>query len=111
MESSGCGSRMILPSFVRFFSGTTDLMECLDTLLSEGGYGEGKEEAEVRALACWRPRGSLCLWTLDRSKIEPRKLKVSMCSMDINHELHFRVAKDCMYRMKASSSSASPNQA
>lgn len=53
-------------------------MECLDTLLSEGGYGEGKEEAEVRALACWRPRGSLCLCTLDRSNIEPGTSSVSV---------------------------------
>lgn len=68
---------MNLPSLVRFFSGFMDLRNLDEVLepteaLREGGpYGDGSEEAEVRAWACCRPSGSLRLWALDSKMTEP----------------------------------------
>lgn len=57
-ESSGCGSRIIAPSFVNFFP--LDALDWRDSRWLCTGVGgcEGREEAEVRAGALRRPRGS-----------------------------------------------------
>ena len=73
---------MNLPSFVRFFSERLDMK--LDLVLDElrepleaarcgGPYGDGREDAEERAGACCRPRGSLRLCTLDSKMTEPEE--------------------------------------
>jgi len=84
---------MNLPSFVRFFSGGLDLE--LDFVLEElreptevprgdGPYGDGRDDAEERAGACCRPRGSLRLCTLERRMTEPEggggQLALRWCS-------------------------------
>jgi hypothetical protein len=68
MELSGCGSNMIRPSAVRFFSeaadfGADDRLPEVGpaevALRIDGGYGDGREDADVRAGACLIPKGSL----------------------------------------------------
>lgn len=53
MDSSGCGSKTIVPSAVRFLGAAGPREEDLD-----GGYGEGSDVADVRAGVFLRPRGS-----------------------------------------------------
>jgi hypothetical protein len=73
-ESSGCGSRMIFPSFVFFVSGRIGVLggvlERVRTV--PGRYGEGRDEDDVLAGACCRPRGSFLLATFDSNRTEPR---------------------------------------
>ena len=78
IESSGCGSSIIFPSAVLFFSST----DCPDRRLDKGGFaledrepggkGEGREETDVLAGALRIPRGSLRL-VFDISRIDPRR--------------------------------------
>jgi hypothetical protein len=81
LESSGWGSKMKRPSFVRFFSSCLLDLE-LDLVLTEvreptevprgwGPYGDGRDEAEWRAGACCSPRGSLRLCTLLSRMTDP----------------------------------------
>ena len=68
---------MNFPSFVRFFSGgreRADRREPREALRFGGPYGEGREEVEVRAWACWSPRGSLRLWAEESKMTEPTEL-------------------------------------
>lgn len=78
IESSGCGSSIIFPSAVFFFSST----DCSDRRLDIGGFaleewepggkGEGREETDVLEGALRIPRGSLRLVS-DIRRIEPRQ--------------------------------------
>lgn len=63
MDSSGCGSSTIWPSGVRFTWGAGAREDDLDR-----GY-VGKEEEDVRAGCCLRPRGSFR--SAARSRIVP----------------------------------------
>jgi hypothetical protein len=58
---------MIAPSFVFFLSS----IACEDLRDISVGYGDGKDELEVRAGAFRRPRGSL-RWSV-RSKTDPTR--------------------------------------
>jgi hypothetical protein len=70
---------MNLPSFVRFFSGCRDRDEWREPreALLEGPYAEGREEAEVRARACFRPSGSLRLCALESRMTDPGRCQSS----------------------------------
>ncbi len=84
-ESSGCGSSTTLPSAVRFTSGTAWLLRASDEE-REGGYGEGRDDADVRAGAFLNPSGSLYSDTFDSSRIDPGTSSVSLSlSMPIVH--------------------------
>lgn len=67
-ESSGWGSRMIFPLAVFFFP---SIEKAASGLARPGGYGEGNEDADVRAGAFRRPSGSFRLLGPDMSKIVP----------------------------------------
>ena len=62
IDGSGCGSRIIFPSLVLFCSSIerSESVRVIGGLIS-GGKGEGSEDADFRAGALRRPRGSLCL--------------------------------------------------
>src|SRR5438270_3892829 len=59
-ESSGCGLRMILQSFVFFLPGRVGALGGVleRVLVMSGGYGETGEDDVVRARKYWRPGGS-----------------------------------------------------
>ena len=82
IDTSGCGSKMIFPSFVLCRSSTerSDSARSSGGLVS-GGNGEGNEEADLRAGAFRRPRGSLRL-LCDIKRTEPREI---MCERSFPH--------------------------
>lgn len=67
-ESSGCGSRMIFPLAVFFFA---SIEYAESGPARPGGYGEGNEDADVRAGALRRPSGSFRLLGPGMRRIVP----------------------------------------
>jgi len=80
---------MIAPSFVFFLSS----IECKGLRDIDVGYGDGRDEQEVRAGAFRRPRGSL-RWPA-RSKTDPveRQLEICPVGWNGNHQTSKRTAK------------------
>lgn len=80
--SSGCGSKMIFPFVVFFFSSIKVCADFCDRRdgewkpwrdpgLEPGGYGEGRVDVDVLAGAMSNPRGSLWLVSFDINRTDP----------------------------------------
>jgi hypothetical protein len=80
---------MIAPSFVFFLSS----IECEGLRDTKIGYGDGRDELEVRAGAFRRPRGSLR--SPARSKTDPFERQLEICPMgwNGNHQTPMRMSK------------------
>ena len=80
---------MTFPSFVFFFPSSRNCSDC-DLLMGgleerwPGGYGEGRDDAEVLAGALWRPKGSFRR-VFDINSTEPI---TSQCQSHLEIKLH-----------------------